>query len=175
MNSCRWKLNWFCPSCTKIFKFVSCLFRKNTITWFKIYSCIKNFHIYEIDWFLWFHLSWTEVVDNVTTSVCCEQLSLKTQPVRSIIYKKNLWTCLLLVPKATISWYKIDLCIRILNYYTIDWLIWFHLSWTEVVDNVTTSACCEQLSLKTQPVLSIMNTNLWTCLILVQKATICCL
>ena len=45
--------------------------------------------------------------------------------------------------------------------------MWFHLSWTEVIDNVTTSVCCEQLSLKTQPVLSIMYTNLWTCLILV--------
>ena len=27
-------------------------------------------------------------------------------------------------------------------------------------DNVTTSVCCEQLSLKTQPVLSIMSNNL---------------
>ena len=47
--------------------------------------------------------------------------------------------------------------------------MWFHLSWTEVVDNVTTSVCCEQLSLKTQPVLSIMYTNLWICVMLVQK------
>ena len=72
VNSCRRKLNWFCPSCTEKFKFVSCLFRKNTITWFKIYSCIKNFHRYKIDWFLWFHLSWTEIVDNITSFVCCE-------------------------------------------------------------------------------------------------------
>ena len=48
--------------------------------------------------------------------------------------------------------------------------MWFELSWTEVVDNVTTSVFCEQLSLKTELVLSIMNKNLWTCLILVQKA-----
>ena len=31
----------------KNFKFVSCLFRKNTITWFKMYSCISNFHGYK--------------------------------------------------------------------------------------------------------------------------------
>ena len=31
----------------------------------------------------------TEVVDNVTTSVCCEQLSLKTQLVLYIMYKKK--------------------------------------------------------------------------------------
>ena len=30
----------------------------------------------------------------------------------------------------------------------------------QVVDNVTTSVCCEQLSLKAQPVLSIMCKNL---------------
>ena len=143
----------------KNFKFVSCLCRKNTITWFKIYSCIKNFHRYKIDWFLWFHLSWTEVVDNVTTSVCWEKLSLKTQPVPSIMCK-IVWSCLILVPKVTISCFKKYFCIWKFNCYTIDGFIWFHLSWTEVVDNVTTSVCCEQLSLKTQPVLSIMNTNL---------------
>ena len=146
---------------------------KSTISCFKKDFCIRNFNCYTIDGFIWFHLSWTEVVDNVTTSVWCEHLSLKTQPVLSIIYK-NLWTCLLLVPKATISCYKIDLCIRNLNCYTIDRFIWFHLSWTELVDNVTTFVCCEQLSLKTQPVLSIMWENFWTFLIPVKKPTMSC-
>ena len=150
----------------KNFKFVLCLFRKNTITWFKIYSCIKNFHRYKIDWFLRFHLSWTEVVDNVTTSVCCEQLSFKTQPVLSIIYK-NLWTCLLLVPKATISCYKIDLCIRNFSCLKIDWLMWFHLSWTELVDSVTTLLTgVNSCRWKLNRFCPSCTKNLWTCLIL---------
>ena len=83
---------------------------------FYIDLCIRNFNCSKIDWLMWFHLKWTEVVDNVTTSVYCEQMSLKTQPVLSIMYT-NLWTCLILVQKAVISCFKIDLCIRNSNWY----------------------------------------------------------
>ena len=187
VNRTRWQRNDFCLLWTVVVEsstgsvhhvqknLWTCLILvpKATISCFKKDFCIRNFNCYTIDGFIWFHPSWTKVVDNVKTSVCCEQLSLKTQPVLSIM-NTNLWTCLIIVQKATICCFWIDLCIRNFNCYKIDLLMLFYLSWTEVVDNVTTSVCCEQLSLKTQPVLSIMYTNLWTCLILVQKATIRC-
>ena len=94
---------------------------------------------------MWFHLSWTEVVDNLTTSVCCEQLSLKTQPVLSIMYT-NLWTCLIQVQKAKIRCFRIDLCIR--N---------FDIRLTDLYDFIIR----EQKSLTTLRLLSAVNSCRW--------------